>query len=627
MKKFHLLLSIVSSILFTIFISSCDTEYDLTKEIDPTVTIGKNLSIPIGNTEKIYLSRIITEGDNLTTDATTGIYQLYANGEFSSEIDQIEQFEIEGLAPHFIEYLIDIPLKEIPGYNESMWEYRKDLNLPILKEPFNLEIDVYSEAEYDFEITKTKLPSEVEEIYNITFNGDGKLNANGHTGARSIIKIFIPKEYVGNDIESFNGTHGIKEVRLEEVHIKFPDIFILKDENQEADLPHEIYRHDIVLKEDADDSKNFIAEIEVYIEGVEMPEELKDKYFITENGDKYFQLSEEDKITLTVDKAYLSAIPAKLEGKQVLFDFTYEIDATNITSVNGKIKQEINLDEDLALNDLPDFIKDESSVFKPNDLTFKFTLDNPFGLELASSFNIIPYNNDGTITSTPITIDIKDEHAIKPESINKFVISNKDREVAADETLFILESLPGLISPIPDYYKITLGEVTADGKNSSGLELGKTYSISGTYDIEVPFSFEDISIQYTDKITGLQESLEGISESLSNIVLEADFESNIPVGLELKFKFYDSEDNELTEIESQDIIIDAAGNDGQAKVSKIKLKLSADTNSQNELERLEKIVYTVKAANKVKNVYLSSKQYLQLKNIVVKIPNGITVES
>lgn len=634
MKKFQLLFFIVSSILFTIFIVSCDSEYDLSKETDLDMTIGKNFSIPIGKTDTIYLSRIISEGDNLTADAITGIYQLNANGEFSSEIAETEQFEIEGLEPHFVENVIEIPLNAIPGYQDWMWDQRKNIDIPQIKDTLNkthyVKIQVNTKAEYDIETTKTELPSGIENIYSITFNGDGKLNANGHTGAESVIKIFIPKEFVETQVESFNGTSGIKEIHLEEVHIKFPDIFILKDEDKDEDKEenlHEISRHDIWLREDPDESKNLTAEIHVYIEGAEIPEELQDDYFITENDKRYFRIPEDANITLSVEKASLAVIPAELEGKNLLFDFKYEISATNVTNVNGKIKPDVNIDEELALNDLPDFIKDEESVFKPNDLTFKFSLDNPLGMELATSINITPYHNNGQISGTPVSINIKDETAIKPYKNNKYVISNKQREVKSDETLIVLESLPELISPIPDYYKITTGDVIADGKESTGLELGQSLNLSGTYDIEVPFSFEDLSISYTDEMdmAELQESLEGITELIQSISLEADFETTIPIGLEMQFKFYDSEDNELTGIQAEDIIIEPAGHDGKPTVSRIKLNLSVNKGN-NELERLEKIVYTVKAANKVKNVSLSNKQYILLKNIVAKIPNGITVE-
>ena len=98
-----------------------------------------------------------------------------------------------------------------------------------------------------------KLPKEVKGLNKAEFNGDGKKNANGHPGAKSTIKIFIP------NID--NGTNGIKEIHLEEVHIKFPQIFTLQDEHQEKDLPHEIYRHDIVLNKE----NNYTALIDIYI--------------------------------------------------------------------------------------------------------------------------------------------------------------------------------------------------------------------------------------------------------------------------------------------------------------------------------------------------------------------------
>ena len=214
---------------------------------------------------------------------------------------------------------------------------------------------------------------------------------------------------------------------------------------------------------------------------------------------------------------------------------------------------------------------------------------------------------------------------MKPNATTKLVISNKEREVAADETLIICPDLPGLISPIPDYYEITAGDVYADGINSTGIELGVSHNLSGSYSVEVPFSFEALSINYTDEITNLQEDLSDISDLTDEISIEADVESTIPVGLEISFKFFDYDGNELNEIHSDNITIDAGGNNGDSTTSRMKITLKVN-NDSDDLERLEKIVYTINAANKVENISLSNKQYLLIKNIVAKIPNGITTE-
>ena len=51
--------------LILTFSSCIDADYDLGKDIDLEVSIGGNLSLPIGQTDTIRLSRMIEEGDVL----------------------------------------------------------------------------------------------------------------------------------------------------------------------------------------------------------------------------------------------------------------------------------------------------------------------------------------------------------------------------------------------------------------------------------------------------------------------------------------------------------------------------------------------------------------------------------
>ncbi len=624
MKKLNHFFIMACSFITAIAVTSCDNEYDLSKDINGEISVGKNFTIPVGQTVQIPLNRIIKEGDDLTADVQSGIYQLNANGDFNAEIAKTDPFEIGGLSPHFIEDIIHLPLEQIPGWEEWMWELRKEI--PDFSVSTDFNISVNSTAQYEIHETKTKLPSEVKNVYKIVFNGDGKMNANGHTGAESIIKIFIPSVYNGTEEIDFNGADGIEEIDLKEVHIKFPEIFTLKDDEAAEDLPHEIYREDIILNR----QNNFEYELHVYIESLEIPKELQSKYIFTENGETYFHLPEGENITLNVEAASLSASPANLQGRDFVFDFHYGIAATNVTSVNGKIVPDVTVDEQLTLNDLPDFIKDESSEFTPNDIAFTLTINNPLGLELITDISITPYNNNGVATGSPITISLNENNAIKPKATTKYIISNKDKTVNEGETFILCKELPNLLSPIPDYYKITTGELTADGKNSTGLELGKDYSLTGNYDVEIPFSFSNITINYNDFVDGLMEDLEDAADLTNKIEISFDAISTIPADLTATVKLLDARGHELNDIivtgTDKNTVNIKASVDGSETTTPITLTI-VEKDGSTQLEELEKLEYTVKATNPIgKDVILKSSQYLMLKNGVAKIPNGITTE-
>ena len=53
--------SLISGLLLGLF-SCIDNDYDLNKDINLEISVGGNLSLPIGKTDTIRLSRMIEEG-------------------------------------------------------------------------------------------------------------------------------------------------------------------------------------------------------------------------------------------------------------------------------------------------------------------------------------------------------------------------------------------------------------------------------------------------------------------------------------------------------------------------------------------------------------------------------------
>ena len=68
---------------------------DLTKELDLTISVGKDLAFPIGSTGKIMLSDLIdpTDIDILEVDTVTGDYSLVKSGAISCASNFLSQSE------------------------------------------------------------------------------------------------------------------------------------------------------------------------------------------------------------------------------------------------------------------------------------------------------------------------------------------------------------------------------------------------------------------------------------------------------------------------------------------------------------------------------------------------------
>ena len=85
-------------------LASCiDSDYDFGKKIDLEVTVGGNLSLPIGQTDTIRLSRMIEEGDVL--HVIDGRYVINKSDNISENIDAIDPVVIDDFSAKFEPYV------------------------------------------------------------------------------------------------------------------------------------------------------------------------------------------------------------------------------------------------------------------------------------------------------------------------------------------------------------------------------------------------------------------------------------------------------------------------------------------------------------------------------------------
>lgn len=67
-------------------LSSCDNEYDLSKDINTDLTVGSYFSVPVGKTSKVELSRIIKESSTILPGENS-VYEVVTSGSTSSSVN------------------------------------------------------------------------------------------------------------------------------------------------------------------------------------------------------------------------------------------------------------------------------------------------------------------------------------------------------------------------------------------------------------------------------------------------------------------------------------------------------------------------------------------------------------
>lgn len=559
------------AILMLVF-SSCDNDYDLSKDINTDINIGKNLEIPVGKTDSIFLSRIIKPSTNLTVN-NSGIYELDANGNFSSMVSAINPVTIKGLDPIFNNITITLPQYQITS-------------IVITKE-------IENNTNYDI---KTMLPKEVETISGALIRtvNDGEVTTN--------LNIYVS-----------NLPKGINRIDLKNITIHFPEIFDIK--NAVAGT--------LNLGNITFDQNNPNITLPIKIDGFSISDAQESKYITNIDGHKYFVMDDDLKITGTVE---IDANPSLFDKKNLTIHFDYTVPDIEIYKVSGTLKPDASVSSDITLDGIPEFIKNSNNHFTPSLISFNLDVSNSINMSLNSTISIYGWNDkNNTQLGEAIVIPLND---VPGNTNSKYIISNKPIEVSHGEINIVQSNLVDLLSSIPDSYKISINNIEAKSLNKDQYyELDKSYNLSGKYNVDIPFEFSKFELQYADSINNLQKDLKDVSGKIKKLIVSATGVSTIPADLNVGVRLLDAHGNELKELTvNLDKFLMAASVDNKETESPLEITIT-EPEDCNQLENLETIEYTVHGLklDNANTITLRSKQFIIIKKIIAKIPNGISL--
>lgn len=571
MNKFKLLFPVVLfTAISTVGLSSCDNEYDLSKDINTDMKVGEYFCVPIGKTTKVELSRIIKESESIKP-GEQAVYEVVTNGSTASSID-LAPVEVN-ITPYIGSAIINLP--NIGGSSPLLKSASIDLpTLQIQSDPYNVD---------------TALPKEVEALYRANLN-----NAN---------------TYLTLYIDSKDWPTGIDKIILTNFTITFPKII----ESGQGNSTYKV-TEPIILS-----SSSLSNRVAIPINAIDIPSELHNSYIVGNSGKKHLKLNERLQISANI-KAEVSGKPSQ---NKVSINFSYiSENAIGIKDVSGEFHTSANINEEIAINDIPDFLKNGQSSFTPTEVNFLLNLQNPVNIPWSASLEFQSFKADNSKKSELVNVPI----AVNPGA-NKLLISNTPQ---ADITV---QELPLLFSFVPDKFSISSPEdiKLVSTNKSQTVELGKSYTINAKYDVTIPFNFSNFKIEYIDNIKDLAKDLFDVLDKIDTdvITVSATAESTIPAELAAKVKLFDEAGNSLDdgiEVDLTDCIINAAevSDNSKAKSSTINIKLSQTKDGY--FKRLDRIEYTVNAENSTYPMTLRSNQHLCIKDIVAKIPNGIKVK-
>lgn len=575
-KKFitsSLFLGLLSS-----FASCIDADYDFKKDIDLEVTVGGNLSLPIGQTDTIRLSRMIEEGDVL--HVIDGRYVISKSDNITEDIDAIDPVIIDDFSPKFEPYTRDFQattteLPQIPG-----------LEMPDIEIAFEANINTAENFNVD-----TELPTEVKHVRSvrITDNNGDDLHVELSIDI-SGMPDFLPRIYLSG-----------AELALPEL-IDF-------DIEPNGELVREGSSIFISKTIELTNGTGHVS-VPLTIYGFSNP--------TVENG----HLLITDEIALKglvyADKQSIGLEDLTNTTVSVQPNLNLSTPQIRIKGVSGTVVPNVDINTSVSLSDLPDFLKEEGTSLEIKDLALNLSVQNPIDAPISASFEISPLDENGQV-------------------VNGNVVSLALKVAGGERTTFQIDrnsplitsgSLTSLLSTIPDQLDIKVTEVKIESEtNDQTIELGKgDYNLNIDYDINVPLEFDNLRIFYTDSIDNLRSDLADVSDKIKHLELDVVVDNAIPLGLVLSVKPLDQNGDPITGLTlPEGVEINAAPNSDNA-IQSTHVTLNIEEVRENALQELDKLEFKVEGSNQDNHdVTLRPDQFIVV-HLSARLPEGAQMD-
>ena len=578
-KKRPLIAAALLQTSFGITTSCIDNSYDLNKDIDMTISAGgEHLAIPVGYTEKITLDKIIEldEGDDL--QIVDGEYHLLKK-------DNIDETNTS---------------VKLVTVNES--------SNPI--EPIRIISGNHDSDVYDILIPNAE--------------SEGFINAEAHGVDKAVIEIGSLAADMPTTLTlklKLSGEISTSLVKVGTMTITFPNFIQFEKENglngqtlTMTDVQIEPY-------------SGFTKELKInkYVFGKEYGEGNR---VDEENGDRILKIENQE---IKIEMQGINVTTPSGNGSLNITP-TITLAEMAVSEVYGTIQPDIDVKPtEVELNNLPDFLQDDEIRLDITNPVFSFNANNPLNTDVEMDGVLTGYK-DGKVTKI-VKIGSGNGGAsitLKPSGDKQQTISivrDEQTVVEANATKVVVPNLNDIIETIPDHINVELKPAVKTEQYYT-VNLGQDYTLNSAYDIDIPLSFgSNLKIVYEETLDNFDLDLEDVD--IKKAVLSINAVNTIPLAMEIKNDNVSALDANGNVIKDIDVTVEGTiteSKDGKTEVSSA-LNVNLNETAEGAISKLDGLKLKITAVpGQATDVQLLSTQWMQLKDMKLKIPNGIKVD-
>lgn len=553
-------------LLSSCMLSCVDSEYDLSKDLDMTVTVGgENLTIPASNTKNITLEKIFDLNEESTVKAdANGNYALSQTGKGSDTRVSIEEITIKS--------------SEI-----ALQSARTELNY-MMSPSGTLEATVNDKT--SFSIDKRDITTDVTKLYSSD--------------------VIMPASLLMN-VEGSNSLTLKKGFQIE-----FPDYMTITTTDQRVKIAGSV----LTFIQDINVSQTSPLKIFLNITHIDFESMGTGKGLVAPG---HLVIADDINISGTSTTTGGSAI-------QMIMDTEIKIDEIQLTQVTAKVNPEINVSIDpITINNLPDFLKDEQVRIDMTDPKIYLTISNTSPVEINFNGVLKSYKGGKLLASVPVG-QSPNLITIPGNQPNDYIIClhRLNENVEGADASVTVENLEDLIETIPDEIRMDNIETKATDKKCT-IDLGSTYNVKTDYEINAPLEFnEGTNIVYSDIINDWNKDIKDLS--VKELVVSMEATNTIPLTMDMTVNAIDKDGKTLNEISTTVSSKIAAGISDKGVATPLEITLKAT--DANVFKQLDGLSYEVAATSSAETSgkILNKNQYLRLDKMVIKVKGGVTVD-
>ena len=578
-KKRPLIAAALLLTSFGITTSCIDNSYDLNRDIDMTISAGgEHLAIPVGYTEKITLDKIIEldEGDDL--QIVDGEYHLLKK-------DNIDETNTS---------------VKLVTVNES--------SNPI--EPIRIISGNHDSDVYDILISNAE--------------SEGFINAEAHGVDKAVIEIGSLDADMPTTLTlklKLSGEISTSLVKVGTMTITFPNFIQFEKEN-------ELNGQTLTMTDvQIEPYSGFTKELKInkYVFGKEYGEGNR---VDEENGDRILKIENQE---IKIDMQGINVADPSGNGSLNITP-TITLAEMAVSEVYGTIQPDIDVKPtEVELNNLPDFLQDDEIRLDITNPVFSFNANNPLNTDVEMDGVLTGYK-DGKVTKI-VKIGSGNGGAsitLKPSGDKQQTISivrDEQTVVEANATKVVVPNLNDIIETIPDHINVELKPVVKTEQYYT-VNLGQDYTLNSAYDIDIPLSFgSNLKIVYEETLDNFDLDLEDVD--IKKAVLSINAVNTIPLAMEIKNDNVSALDANGNVIKDIDVTVEGTiteSKDGKTEVSSA-LNVNLNETAEGAISKLDGLKLKITAVpGQATDVQLLSTQWMQLKDMKLKIPNGIKVD-